>query len=79
MQHPQLIRTGLFLQMMAQQGDLIPYSNIYVTPFHSHQIPDINILLYFAVVSNNAGLDDSQTPSILILIERLCLTAAKNG
>ena len=29
-----------------------------VTPFHSHEVPNINILLYYIVVSYNAGLHD---------------------
>ena len=52
------VQVGLILQMIAAQGDLIPYSNQVITPFHSHEVPNINILLYYVVVSFNAGLHD---------------------
>ena len=59
--------------------DAEPISNAFVTPFHSHEVPNINILLYFAVLSHNAGLNDAQLPAVLVLIERLCTTAACQG
>ena len=36
-------------------------------------------MLYYVVLSHNAGLYDAQAPSILILMERLCQTAASKG
>ena len=48
------------------------HSNAVITPFHSHEIPNINIMLYYVVLSHNAGLFDAQAPTILILMERLC-------
>lgn len=71
-----IIQVGLILQLIATKGDLIPYSNSLITPFHSHEVPNINILLYYVVCSYNAGLHDSQAPCILVLLERLCQTAA---
>lgn len=62
--------------MIAMKGDFIPNSNSFITPFHSHEVPNINILLYYVVVSYNAGLHDQQAPCVLILIERLCQIAA---
>jgi hypothetical protein len=74
-----IIQVGLILQLIATKGDQIPYSNALVTPFHSHEVPNINILLYYVVVSHNAGLFDAQAPTILVLMERLCQTAAQKG
>ena len=74
-----IIQVGLILQLIAAKGDLIQYSNAVITPFHSHEIPNINILLYYVVVSYNAGLHDSQAPCILVLLERLCQTAVQKG
>ena len=71
-----IVQVGLVLQMIAANGDLIPFGNSFVTPFHSHEIPNINVLLYYVVVSFHAGLHDSQAPSILVLLERLCQMAA---
>lgn len=42
-------------------------------------MPNINVVYYFVVVSHNAGLHDAQTPAVLVLIERLCQTAALKG
>lgn len=64
---------------MTARGDQIPYSNAVITPFHSHEVPNINILLYYVVVSHNAGMNDAQAPSVLVLMERLCKTAAQQG
>lgn len=55
------------------------YSNAVITPFHSHEIPNINILLYYVVLSQNAGLHEAQAPAVLVLMERLCQTAAQKG
>ena len=74
-----LVQVGRILQLITTRGDAEPISNAFVTPFHSHEVPNINILLYFAVVSHNAGLDDLQMPAVLVLIERLCNVASRQG
>lgn len=75
-----IIQVGLILQLIAAQGDQIPCMNADImTPFHSHEVPNINILLYYVVVSHNAGLHDAQAPTVLVLMERLCQTAAQKG
>ena len=57
----------------------MPQSNAVITPFHSHEVPNINVMLYYVVLSHNAGLFDAQAPTIIILMERLCETAASKG
>ena len=74
-----MVQMGNVLQLIAQKGDQIPFQNSVITPFHSHEVPNINILLYFVVVSHNAGLHDAQAPTVLVLIERLCQSAAQKG
>lgn len=53
-----ILQVGLILQLVASQGDQISYANSVVTPFHTYEVPNINILLYYVVVSLNAGLSD---------------------
>lgn len=67
-----VLQVGRILQLIAERGDMIPPTNTHVTPFHSHEVPNINILIYFVVVSYNAGIYDQQAPLILVLLERLC-------
>ena len=74
-----LIQVGLILQLIASKGDSITSGNALITPFHSHEVPNINILLYYVVCSYNAGLHESQAPGILVLMERLCQAAARKG
>lgn len=53
-----IAQVGLILELFAKRGDNLSYSNNFITPFHSHQVPNINIALYLTVLSQNAGLDD---------------------
>ena len=73
------MQIGRILQLISARGDQVPNSNAFITPFHSHEVPNINILHYFAVISHNAGLHDAQAPAVLILIERLSQTSAIKG
>ena len=45
--------------MLAERGDQSPIPNAFVTPFHSFEIPNIDILLYYIVISHKAGLFDA--------------------
>ena len=71
-----LYQVGRVLELMAETGDLIPHANSVITPFHSLEIPRYSIIWYFVILSYNSGLHDEQAPAILVLIERLCNTAA---
>lgn len=79
MKQMKILQVGIILQLIAAQGDQIPFTNAIQTPFHSHEVPNIDILLYYVVVSHNAGLHDAQAPLVLVLMERLCQTAAQRG
>ena len=62
---------------MVKRGDMISQKNsAHMTPFHSHEVPNINILLYYILVSLQAGLHEEQAPCVLIYMERLCQKAA---
>jgi len=74
-----IVQVGRILQLLVQRGDQTPISNAFITPFHSHEVPNIDILFYHVVLSHKAGLYDAQSPAVLILIERLCQTAALKG
>lgn len=74
-----IMQVGRILQMLAERGDQSPLSNAFVTPFHSHEVPNIDIILYYVVISHKAGLYANQAPAVLALIERLCNAAAVKG
>lgn len=57
----------------------MPFGNRVITPFHSNEVPGINILAYYVVLSFHAGLHDAQAPIVLVLLERLCQKAASKG
>ena len=64
---------------MVAKGDLNATTNALITPFHSHEVPNINVILYYVVMSHNAGLYEEQAPAVLVLLERLCQRSAQNG
>ena len=72
-------QVGRVLELMAETGDVIPHANTIKTPLHSREIPKYSIIWYFVILSYNAGLQDEQAPAILVLIERLCNSAAQQG
>lgn len=74
-----IVQVGQILQLIVSKGDSVANSNSVITPFHSYEVPNINVILYYVVLSHNAGLFDAQAPSILILMERLCQRAASKG
>ena len=74
-----IVQVGRILQQLVQRGDQTPMSNAYITPFHSFEVPNIDIMFYHVVISHKAGLFDAQSPAVLILIERLCQTAVSKG
>ena len=67
--------------MLAQRGDQAPlemHSN-EITPFHSYEVPSIDILFYFVIICQKVGIYDEQASAILVLIERFCRTATLKG
>lgn len=54
-----IMQVGRILQMLAERGDQTPLPSAFITPFHSFEIPNIDILLYYIVISHKAGLFDA--------------------
>ena len=54
-----IVQVGQILQLIVSRGDSMPQSNAIITPFHSHEVPNINVMLYYVVLSHNAGLFDA--------------------
>jgi hypothetical protein len=67
------------LELIAETGDQIPNKNLVITPFHSHEVPNIPILWYFVSLSYQSGIEDEQAPAVLVLIERLCQMASQQN
>lgn len=73
------MQVGRILQTLAERVDQTPQNTAFVSPFHSFEIPNIDIILYYIVISHKAGLFDAQAPAVLVLIERLCQTGRLKG
>ena len=81
-QQSKVLQVGLILELIVQRGDMLNQKsnmNHPRTPFHCDEVPTINIVLYYIVVSFHAGLHDSQASSVLILLERFCQIVAKKS